>query len=480
MPKAVKRGELLLSVQRGSGEPLRLQLERGLREAIQTGRIAPGTVLPSTRVLASELEVSRGLVVEAYEQLFAEGYLDPRRGSATRVIGRPTAEVIANSEPDAPPAPRYDFRPGRPDPTLFPRRAWLSALRRALAAAAPEALDYPDPRGAASARAALASYLNRSRATVARADRMLLCTGFAQGMRLVGDALKARGVRQIAVENPSHAFECADVRASGLNLVPVPVDENGLRVDCLTKLKVGAVLVTPAHQYPTGAVLSPERRSGLLAWAERKGAFVVEDDYDGEYRYDCEPIGALQGLAPERVIYIGSASKILAPALRLGWVLLPSELVQDISQIKLDADRGSPMMDQLAMAQFIDRGDLDRHLRRTRLIYRQRREFLAGALRAELPALRIRGIRAGLYLTLDLPPDTNETALISEAQRHSISIYGTHPYYAHPQTAPPGLLLGYCRLSERGAIEGVKRLVPLITRGGVPYRAQSASQAPDQ
>ena len=302
MPKAVKRGELLLTVQRGAGGTLRAQLERGLRAAIQSGRLAPGSPLPSTRVLASELGVSRGLVVNAYEQLFSEGYLDTRRGSGTSVIGRPTATVMTEPEPDASPPPRYDFRPGRPDPALFPRRAWLSALKHVIANATGEAFDYPDPRGAASARTALASYLTRSRATVARADRMILCTGFAQGMRLVCEAFKARGIRRIAVENPSHACECGDVRASGLELVPIPVDENGLRVERLAKLKVGAVLVTPAHQYPTGAILSPTRRSALLAWAEQVEAFVVEDDYDGEYRYDSEPIGALQGLAPERVI----------------------------------------------------------------------------------------------------------------------------------------------------------------------------------
>jgi GntR family transcriptional regulator / MocR family aminotransferase len=483
MPKAVKRGDLLLRVQRGMGEPLRAQLERALRDAIQTGRLAPGSILPSTRILAAELGVSRGLVVDAFEQLIAEGYLDARRGSATSVIGRPTASVISNPEPESPPASRFDFRPGRPDPALFPRRAWLSALKRAVANAASEAFDYPDPRGAASARTALAAYLNRSRATVAAAHRMLLCTGFAQGMRLVCDALKRRGIRRIAVEDPSHAFECGDVRASGLELVPVPVDEEGLCVDRVAKLKVGAVLIAPAHQYPTGAVLSPSRRSQLLAWAEQKRAFVVEDDFDGEYRYDSEPIGALQGLAPERVIYIGSASKILAPALRVGWVLLPAELVQDLSQIKLDADRGSPIMDQLAMAEFIDRGDLDRHLRRTRLLYRQRREFLATALRSELPRLRIRGIRAGLYLTLDLPEDVDESAIIAEGQRQSISLYGTRVYYARPEAAPPGLLLGYCRLSERDAVEGVRKLASLVKGGRFPRsvrreRAQSARKKP--
>jgi GntR family transcriptional regulator/MocR family aminotransferase len=286
-------------------------------------------------------------------------------------------------------------------------------------------------------------------------------------MRLVCDALRARGVRRIAVENPGHAFESADVRASGLELVPIPVDDAGLRVDRLIKLKVDAVLVSPAHQYPTGAVLSPKRRSDLLAWAEERRTYIVEDDYDGEYRYDREPIGALQGLAPERVIYIGSASKILAPALRIGWILVPAELMQELTETKLNADRGSPTMDHLALARFIDRGDLDRHLRRTRLLYRKRREFLAAALRSELPKLKIRGIRAGLHLTLELPPGADEAAIIAAARQNSISVYGMRDYYARPSAAPPALLLGYCRLSEKQAIEGVRRLAHLIRRAGI-------------
>jgi len=338
----------------------------------------------------------------------------------------------------------------------------VSALRQAFADAPATAFDYADVRGAPPARTALAAYLNRSRATAANADRILLCTGFAQGMRLVCEALRSRGVRRIAVEDPGHAYESADVRASGLEMVPVPVDDGGLCVTRLASLKVGAVYVTPAHQYPTGVVLSPERRTALLTWAEQRGGFVLEDDYDGEYRYDREPIGALQGLAPERVICIGSASKTLAPALRIGWVLSPACLIRELTQAKLEAGRGSPGIDQLALAEFIDGGHLDRHLRRTRLIYSRRRALLATALGTHLPEFPIRGVAAGLHLTLELSRGLDEKAIVAEARRRGILVYGIGVYRAHPKLEAPALLLGYCRLNERDIAEGAKALAAVV------------------
>lgn len=447
--------------------PLRLQLERGLRMTIQNGKLPSGSLLPSTRVLATQLGLSRGLVVEVYEQLLAEGYLCSRRGASTYVAHR--ASPISHPgdcKGEAPNVPRFDFRPGRPDHTLFSRRAWLSALRRTLAEAPVAALDYPDAQGLMAARSALAAYLNRSRATAADAGRIVLSTGSAQGIRLACEVLKARGIKRIAVEDPGHAYESADVRASGLQLVPLPVDEEGARVDRLGRLKVEAVYVTPAHQYPTGAVLSPSRRTALLAWAEKCNGFVLEDDYDGEYRYDREPIGALQGLNPERVIYIGSASKILIPALRIGWLLSPLSLARDLSQAKLNADRGSPAIDQLALAEFIERGDLDRHIRRTRLIYSQRRRFLAAALARHLPGFSIRGVAAGLHLTLELPPGMEESAIIAEARRRGMILHGLRLYRANPKAGSQALVLGYCRLSEKESDQGAKALAAAVTSGG--------------
>jgi GntR family transcriptional regulator / MocR family aminotransferase len=269
MKRTTFAAEVLVRLDRGAGAPLRLQLERELRRAVQTGRLKVGASLPSTRVLAADLGLSRGVVVEAYEQLLAEGYLSAHRGSATRVAACRTIDPAEISTGVAPVPSRYDFRPGLPDLSLFPRRAWLSALRRAFASMPDTALDYPDPRGAAAARRALAAYLNRARATVARVDLVVFCNGSAQGVDLLCRVLRERGVRRIAVEDPGYADQCTNIRASGLETVRVPVDERGLRVDRLGRIDAGAVLVTPAHQYPTGSVLAPERRTALLEWAAR-------------------------------------------------------------------------------------------------------------------------------------------------------------------------------------------------------------------
>jgi GntR family transcriptional regulator/MocR family aminotransferase len=340
----------------------------------------------------------------------------------------------------------------------------MRALRSAWAERSAVVLDYPDPHGVESARAALAAYLNRSRATVAEPGRMVMCTGFAQAARLVCEALRLRGVRRIAVEDPGHAEQCADIRGAGLELVPVPVDGNGLCVDQLSSVDAGAVLVTPAHQYPTGVVLSPERRAALLDWAARHSAFVLEDDYDAEYRYDRAPVGALQGLLPERVVYIGSASKMLAPALRQGWLVLPSELIDEVRQAKLSADRGSPALEQLALAAFLDAGELDRHLRRTRVIYCRRRDALVAALRSHLPHLEMRGVAAGLHLLVQLQHDVDEARVVAALEKERVRVYGARAYHMDPRAAPPALLLGYGAISENQIEAGVKTLARVCNR----------------
>jgi GntR family transcriptional regulator/MocR family aminotransferase len=293
-------------------------------------------------------------------------------------------------------------------------------------------------------------------------------------MRLVCETLKARGVRRIAVEDPGHAYESADVHASGLELVPVQVDDGGFCVERLARLRVGAVYITPAHQYPTGAVLSAARRTALLAWANQQDAFVLEDDYDGEYRYDREPIGALQGLEPERVLYIGSASKTLAPALRIAWVLSPQSLIRELSAAKLDADRGSSVIDQLALAEFIERGHLDRHLRRTRLIYSRRRTQLAAALRSQLAAYPIGGVAAGLHLTLELPKQADETAIVEEARRRGVYVHGFRSYRSQPRAGRPALLLGYCRLAEGAINDSASALAKVVRSFEQSYRRSRA------
>lgn len=461
MKRTTSSPELLLRIERRAGVALRAQLEQELRGAIRAGRLRPGSELPSTRVLAADLGLSRGIVVEAYEQLLAEGYLTAHRGSATSVAARqPIAERAAPIEPIVAP-PRYDFRPGMPDASMFPRRAWLSSLRQMLDNSPSTALGYPEARGAAPVRAALSAYLNRARGTVARADRMVMCTGFTQGFRLVCQVLATRGVRSIATEDPSHTEQRAAIQAAGLKPVPIAVDEHGLLVDRLAKTDAGAVLVTPAHQFPLGSVLAPERRAALVDWAIRQRAVVIEDDYDAEFRYDREPIGALQGMAPEHVVYIGSASKTLAPALRLGWLMLPADLAPEVARAKHREDMGSPTLEQLTFADFTHRGGLDRHLRRMRLHYRRRRDVLMAALRVHLPRLRVSGIAAGLHLILELAPGADEQAIVASAAERSVGVHDVGRYRARSK-ALPALLLGYGAIADSAIAEGIKRLAAAL------------------
>lgn len=470
MDSAPAAPELLIRIDRELDAPLRSQVEMELRRAIRAGRLPAGAELPSTRALATDLGLSRGIVVEAYEQLLAEGYLMARRGSATTVAAghvsdeRVTADPVANSitEPKAA-VPRYDFRLGRPDTSTFPRRAWHKSLRKVLLTAPTDILGYPNPRGAVPLRAALSTYLNRVRGTSAHPDRMVMCNGFTQGFRLTCMVLKQRGARVVATEDPSHAEQREAIRAVGLKVVTVPVDEKGLVVERLERTEANAVLVTPAHQFPTGSVLAPERRAALLEWAARRQAFVIEDDYDAEFRYDREPIGSLQGVAPERVVYVGSASKTLAPALRLGWLVAPADFMDGLTRAKQMEDRGSPSVEQLAFADFLERGELDRHLRRMRLIYRQRRDRLTAALRTHLPKRRVFGIAAGLHLMVELPPGADEKAIAAAAEELSVAVEGIATYRVRTN-APPALILGYGGLRDSAIAEGIKRLASIIER----------------
>jgi GntR family transcriptional regulator/MocR family aminotransferase len=449
--------EVLLAVRRGSGS-LRGQLEGQLREMIRSGRLQPGTALPSTRALAHQLGVSRGVVVETYDQLAAEGYLVAHQGSATCVAEAAIARTVAPTTERVPPPLSYDFRTGVPALETFPRTAWLSSLRRALGDAPYAAMGYGDPRGLKELRDALAVYLGRVRGVAGEAERILICSGFAQGQVLLSRALRRAGVRRCAMEDPCHPGQRDLVAHSGLELVPVPMDERGLQVDRLEEIDVDFVVVTPAHQFPTGVVLAPERRVALIDWARRKDAVILEDDYDAEYRYDREPIGALQGLAPERVIYGGSASKTLAPALRLGWLVLPARLADQVIEEKTLDDLASPVLDQLVFANLLSRGDVDRHLRRNRALYSSRRDALVSALAAHAPDLTVRGIAAGLHAVVDLPKDNDEATVVSAARKQSVGVNGMGDYRFPGSSGPPALVLGYGGLGERAIREGVRLL----------------------
>jgi GntR family transcriptional regulator/MocR family aminotransferase len=431
-------------------------------------------MLPSTRALSAQLGVSRGVVVEAYAQLVAEGYLRARQGAGTVVavpIGAAPAGAPGTAAPGAAlrarpgPAPRYDFRYGTPDLSSFPRAAWLAAAARSLRALPDVRLGYGDGRGAIELREALAAYLGRVRGVVADPELMLVSGGTRQALGLVWRVLRDAGARRVAVEDPGWSAQRETALDAGLEVVHVAVDERGMRVGELASLDVDAVALTPAHECPTGAVLAPERRAELLAWARARGAIVVEDDYDAEYRYDREPVGALQGMAPEVVVYAGSASKTLAPALRLGWLVLPERLADATAKLRSRDDRGGPLPDQLALADLVARGELDRHLRRMRRRYRARRDALVAAVGAQMPGADVEGIAAGLHALVRLPAGSDEAATVRHAAERGIALDGLASFchvHAQAQPAQPALVLGYANLAEPAIARGIAELAAAI------------------
>jgi GntR family transcriptional regulator/MocR family aminotransferase len=453
--------DLLVTVDRDGDRPLRAQLEDQLRDAIRRGALHAGTPLPSTRQLAAELGLSRGVVVEAYAQLAAEGFLLARAGAATRVAS------VARHDPEPPredrPAPsvRFDFRTLAADLSAFPRRAWLAALRETLREMPDAALNYGDRVGAPELRMTLAGYLGRARGVVAEPGDVVVCTGITQAIALLGRALHRAGVERIAVEDPGFPLHRMVLAREGLRVVPVAVDGGGLRVDALDAAGVGAALVTPSHQYPLGMALAPERRADLVDWAAARDAWVIEDDYDGEYRFDRDPVGALQGLAPACVTYLGSASKTLAPALRLGWMVAAPELMEGVGEAKSLADAGTPQLDQLALARFIDGGELDRHLRRMRAVYRRRRDVLVAVLARALPELAIEGIPAGLHVSGRLPEGVPVGPLLQRAWDGGVGLFG----FEHRGVGR--VMLGYANLPEPSIEPGVRTLAALL-RGEDP------------
>ncbi|HEY1510821.1 MAG TPA: PLP-dependent aminotransferase family protein [Solirubrobacteraceae bacterium] len=455
--------ELLLTVSRDGSRTLGAQIEDQLREAIREGALRPGARVPSTRDLARQLGISRRVVVDAYSQLAAEGYLSLRQGARPRVAD--AAAVASESRAGAAPAasyPRFDFRPSVPDVSTFPRAAWLRSLRTALATMTDADLRYGDPRGAELLRRALADYLGRVRGVVADPERIVITSGYTQGLGVVCHALAAAGAHRIALEDPSNPEDGLVAARAGLEPVLIAVDEAGTRVDELERAGADAVVLTPAHQHPTGVVLTGERRTALLAWLRASGAIAIEDDYDAEYRYDRSAIGALQGLDPDRVIYAGSVSKTLAPALRIGWLVVPPSLVQAVGDEKLLADRGSARIDQHAFADFLTRGELDRHLRRMRARYRGRRDALVDALAEALPEACVLGVAAGLHVTVQLPDIDNEQSIAEEARDRRVELETMSDYRPDAHGRPPTLLLGYAQMPEPAIHAGVHELAKAV------------------
>jgi GntR family transcriptional regulator / MocR family aminotransferase len=456
--------EVLLTIDRQAKLPVRSQLEDQFRQAIRSGRLAAAQRVPSSRALAKALSLSRGLVQECYAQLQAEGYLVTRGGSATRVARAATrTEPAQHAPPTRPVRTIADFRAGVPDLGSFPRQTWAWAIREACRAAPNTDLDYGDPAGSPRLREILAAYLRRVRALDTTASHLIACSRMAQGLDLILGVLAGRGLQRVACEDPGGIADItAAAHHAGVQAVPVPVDDQGIDVAALEASGAGAVVLTPAHQWPTGVVLAPERRLALTDWAARQNTWIIEDDYDAEFRYDRDPVGAIQGLAPDRVITLGTVSKSLAPVLRLGWIASPAVLTAHLTEEKRLTDRGSPGLDQLALAILIDTGRYDRHLRQMRAEYAARRQTLVQALARAAPAVKLTGLAAGFHAVAHLPPPAAEQAVVIAAAQQQVGLYGMSTHRSSHSPQPPQLILGFGNTSHHAIRAGVTVLADIL------------------
>ena len=456
-----------------------------LRAGIRDGRLPAGTVLPATRLLAGDLGVSRGLIVEAYQRLADEGLVSPRQGAGTTVLPRTAARAGRSAgpadsgelrTPTGAPAlldlPRrwgahaeLDLSPGVPDLSAFPRAAWLRAERAVLASASAADLGYGDPRGSERLRTELTGWLARTRGIRAQPDAILIVAGVAQAMALLAQQLRAAGISRIAVEDPGSRGARDELAHWGLRPVPVPVDEQGLDVAALARSGAPAVLLTPAHQFPTGVVLAPPRRRALLDWAAA-GGLVIEDDYDAEYRYDRAPVPAVQASGPDRIAYTGSTSKSMAPGMRLGWLIPPPRLYTGLVTAKHASDLGSPALPQLVLAQLIASGELDRHVRQVRTRQRGRRDALLAPLREQLPGIRVQGVPAGLHLLITFPDldgrEAGDTELARRLQQDGVLVHPLSWHRVNQDGGPPGLVLGYAAHAPDQLREAARRIVRAV------------------
>jgi GntR family transcriptional regulator/MocR family aminotransferase len=458
-------------------------LADAIRAAIIDGRLGTGTSLPASRLLADDLGVSRGVVVEAYQRLADEGLVSARPGTGTKVSGllprtaaRPARQEAVSGEPAAGEPARavpsllpqpwraraeLDLSPGVPDLSGFPRAAWLRAERSVLDRASVTELGYGDPRGNQSLRRELAGWLTRTRGLRAVPDDIIIVSGVAQALALLARWLNAHGHTRIAVEDPGSLGSRDELVYWGLTAAPVPVDEHGLQTGHLAGSGLRAALLTPAHQFPTGVVLAPQRRRELLDWAVAADALVIEDDYDAEYRYDRAPVPALQTAAPGHVAYAGTTSKTLAPGMRLGWLVPPARLHADLVEAKHAADLGSPALPQLVLARLIATGELEQHIRTVRKRQRSRRDALLGALRERLPEARVQGVPAGLHLLITFPAlALDDIDLAERIHRAGVLV---HPLSWHRQRpGPPGLVLGYAAHTPDQLREAARRIARAV------------------
>ncbi|MFI6447526.1 PLP-dependent aminotransferase family protein [Kitasatospora sp. NPDC050543] len=459
--------QLALTLDRSLRRPLSAQVREAIRAAVEDGTLKPGTRLPSSRQLAADLAVSRSVLVEAYEQLTAEGYLLTRRGSGSVVAeGRgpalraPVRSMLAPVDGPAA-AGVCDLRTGNGVVRSFPRQEWLRSAAAVVRQSSTDAFGYGPPAGLPELREVLAGYLGRVRGVRTTAENVMVTAGFAQGLAMLCQVLRARGITRIAVEDPGHPGEREFIARAGLEVVAVPVDGQGLRVEELARSEVRAVLATPGNHFPTGVPLAPERRALLADWARQVDGYVIEDDFDGAFLPAGRARPALQALAPDRVVHAGTVSKVLAPSLRLGWLAGPPVLMAELEAFRAGLDIGCPGLDQLTLAHFIDTGALDRHLRRLRRDLSNRRGQLHGAL-GPVPGISLSGLDGGLQAYVRLPAGADENALVTAAARGSVLLRGASHYAMTP--GPPGLVLNYAGPPPSALTQALAVLADLCRR----------------
>ncbi|MGN6168509.1 MAG: PLP-dependent aminotransferase family protein [Solirubrobacteraceae bacterium] len=457
-------------------EPLRAQLERELRAAIRGGRMRAGAKLPSSRGLAEALGVSRGVIVEAYSQLAAEGYLVARAGHGTRIAeGLARRPPVTSAPAMAARRIHFDLRPDVPDLSLFPRREWQAAMSSVVRDLPDAALGYGPPGGFPQLRLALSDYLGRVRAVVCSPEQVFIASGARHALRVLCQTLRARGIRRVAVEDPGTLAISRTIEQAGLEVVPVSVDEHGLDIGRLDSARVDVVVLTLAHQYPTGAALAPDRRAGLIKWAQQRGTLVVEYESDAEYRYDRQPMPSLQGPAPDRVVYIGTANTTLAPAVQLAWLVVPDHLVGEMAAEHDVAHAAPSALTQATYARLLESGAIDRHLRRARRRYHARRDALIEALAHHMPQATVGGAALGLHLMASLPDGADEAQISKNAAARGVAVHALHHHSVVTAPRPPALLLGYGLLAEPAIPRAVEHLADsarLLTRPRTPTQRQ--------
>ena len=458
--------ELWVLIESAGRMPLRVRLTTALRDAVRTGRVAPGATLPSSRVFARDLGVSRGVVTEAYAQLVAEGFLRSRPGAGTTVALPPMkANGVPLSLLPAPALPpgTLDLRPGLPDLSAFPRQKWATAVRETLKTVPASAFGYTEPWGALPLREQLSEYLARVRGAMVDPESVVVVTGATQGISLIAQVLRRRGHLSIAVEDPSNAIQRRLLHDLGLEVVDIPIDSQGLSVEVLAASPARAIICTPAHQYPTGVILSVDRREQLCRWVGEQDGLIIEDDYDSEFRYGRAVVGCLQGLLPQHVALVGSVSKSLVPALRLGWVAAPQSLLSDLRQAKSHADFGTCFLEQQVFAEFLASSAYDQNLRTLRRRYKERREWLVQALARQLPSWRVMGAAGGLHFVIQVPDDVSEARLVAAAAAEGVAVIGIAGMTGvHPHG--PAIVVSFARATRGMLEEAVSRLAVAAAR----------------